>query len=102
MTRGRHDNTALVCTDLDAPEHGPAPPPPAPIAVLAHTLQRVTAERTAIEELRDRLAASESLAVLKPRLANLEGWIQHHAPPRPQPPKSSGWTPAVSTSPPCP
>ena len=81
MTRGRRSNTALVLVDGDVPDHGPAPPPPAPIDLLANALQRVTAERTAIEELRDRLGASESLAVLKPRLANLERWVHQHAPP---------------------
>jgi hypothetical protein len=81
MTRGRTSNTALVCTDVDAPDHGPAPPPPEPIQVLAAALARTTAERAAIDELRDRLGASESLATLKPRLANLDSWIAHHAPP---------------------
>ncbi|MGQ0617084.1 MAG: MobF family relaxase [Acidimicrobiia bacterium] len=81
MSRGRATNTALVCADIDAPDHGPAPLPPEPLDVLAAALQRTTAERTAIEELRDRLAASESLATLKPRLANLDAWITHHAPP---------------------
>jgi conjugative relaxase-like TrwC/TraI family protein len=81
MTRGRATNTALACVDVDAPHHGPVPPPPEPVDVLAAVLERTTAERTAIEELRDRLAASESLATLKPRLANLDAWITQHAPP---------------------
>jgi hypothetical protein len=80
MTRGRTSNTALVCTDLEAPAHGPAPPKPEPIQVLAAALRRTAAERAAIEELRDRLDAAESLATLKPRLANLDAWIDHHVP----------------------
>jgi conjugative relaxase-like TrwC/TraI family protein len=81
MTRGRHTNTALVATDGDTPEHGPAPPPPTAGDVLGAALRRVSAERTAIEELRERLAASESLATLKPRLTSIDAWIHHHAPP---------------------
>jgi conjugative relaxase-like TrwC/TraI family protein len=81
MTRGRNSNTALVVTDGDAPDHGQDPTPPAPAQVLARALHRVTADRAALDKLRERFIASESLATLKPRLANLDRWIDHHAPP---------------------
>lgn len=81
MSRGRHTNTALVRTDGDAPAHGPAPASPAALDVLGAVLRRVAAERTSIEELRDRLRDSESLATLKPRLVSVDAWIDQHAPP---------------------
>ncbi len=79
MTRGRHSNTALVVTDGLDLEH--APEPATPREVLVGALQRVSAEQSATETLRQVLAASESLAVLKPRLANLDAQILRECPP---------------------
>ena len=73
MTRGRHHNTALViCDDLDPEHHDPAPTAG---YILTAALGRVSAEQAALDVLRRTLAASESLAVLAPRLANLNAWI---------------------------
>jgi conjugative relaxase-like TrwC/TraI family protein len=81
MTRGRHHNTVLVvCDNLD-PEH--RDPALTGAEVLAAALGRVSAERAALDVLRQTLAASESLAVLAPRLANLDAWIRREAPPDP-------------------
>jgi len=79
MTRGRHSNTALVVTDSLDLEH--TPEPATPREVLVGALQRVSAEQSATEALRRVLAASESLAVLKPRLANLDAQIARECPP---------------------
>ena len=79
MTRGRHDNTALVvCDDLDPEHHDP--PRPA-LDILTSALGRVAADEAAIDVLRRTLDASESLAVLAPRLANLNSWLHREAPP---------------------
>jgi len=81
MTRGRHSNVALpVCEDLDA-EHRPAGDPPTPTQVVAAAMSRTAAERAALDVLRDTRAASESLATLAPRLANLDAWIRRETPP---------------------
>lgn len=79
MTRGRSSNTALVVTDGLDLEH--SPDPAAPREVLAAALQRVSAEVSATEALSQMLASSESLAVLKPRLANLDAQIAREMPP---------------------
>ncbi|MFP5256089.1 MAG: MobF family relaxase [Acidimicrobiia bacterium] len=79
MTRGRHSNTALVVTDSLDLEH--RSDPTTPRDVLAGALQRVSAEQSATEALRQVLKASESLAVLKPRLANLDAQILRECPP---------------------
>ena len=79
MTRGRHSNTALVVTDSLDLEH--LPEPTTPQELLVGALQRVSAEQSATEALRQVLAASESLAVLKPRLANLDAQITRECPP---------------------
>ncbi|MEO7428955.1 MAG: AAA family ATPase, partial [Acidimicrobiales bacterium] len=79
MTRGRHSNAALVVTDDLDLEH--APEPLTPREVLVGALQRVSAEQSATEALRQVLAASESLAVVKPRLANLDAQILRECPP---------------------
>lgn len=80
MTRGRHDNTALVVTDtVDFNDHRP-PEPVDPVRLLATALQRPAGERAAIDEIRLALARSESLAVLKPRLANLDTWLKANTP----------------------
>jgi conjugative relaxase-like TrwC/TraI family protein len=78
MTRGRHDNTALVVCDQLDDEHRSTPPTAA--EVLTATLGRVSAEQAALDALRETLAASESLAVLAPRLANLDTWIARETP----------------------
>jgi hypothetical protein len=81
MTRGRHHNTTLVvCDDLDPDHHDPAP---TAAEVLTAALGRVSAEQAALDVLRETLAASESLAVLAPRLANLNTWIRRETPPDP-------------------
>ena len=81
MTRGRHDNTALVVCDQLDDEHRDTPPTAAD--VLTAALGRVSAEQAALDALRATLAASESLAVLAPRLANLDAWIARETPPDP-------------------
>jgi AAA domain len=78
MTRGRHDNTALVVCDQLDDEHRDTPPMAAD--VLIATFGRVSAEQAALDALRATLAASESLAVLAPRLANLDAWIVRETP----------------------
>jgi len=80
MTRGRASNTALAVThDLgdDHPDHGHVEP----IDVLLTALGREAAEHAAIAVLRRSLADSESLAMLKPRLANLDAEIARRCPP---------------------
>ena len=79
MTRGRRSNTALVVTDHLDLEHRSEPATAQ--EVLVGALQRVSAEESATEALRHVLAASESLAVLKPRLANLDAQIARECPP---------------------
>jgi AAA domain/UvrD-like helicase C-terminal domain len=81
MTRGRHDNTALVVCDQLDDEHRETPP--TAVDVLTAALGRVSAEQAALDALRTTLAASESLAVLAPRLANLDTWIARERPPDP-------------------
>jgi hypothetical protein len=81
MTRGRHDNTALVVCDQLDDEHRSTPP--TAVDVLTAALGRVSAEQAALDALRATLAASESLAVLAPRLANLDAWIARERPPDP-------------------
>ena len=81
MTRGRHDNTALVVCDQLDDEHRDTRPTAAD--VLTAALGRVSAEQAALDALRATLAASESLAVLAPRLANLDAWIARERPPDP-------------------
>lgn len=81
MTRGRHDNVALaVCDRLDDERQSE---PVAAVDVLAAALGRVSAEQAALDVLRQELAASESLAVVAPRLANLDAWIARECPPDP-------------------
>jgi conjugative relaxase-like TrwC/TraI family protein len=81
VTRGRHHNTALVvCDNLDPDHHDPAP---TATEVLTAALHRVSAEQAALDVLRQTLAASESLAVLAPRLGSLNAWIHRQTPPDP-------------------
>lgn len=83
MTRGRGDNTALVCCDsLDLERHEL---PAAPIEVAVAALGRASAEESATAVLRVVLDASESLAVLAPRLANVTAQIQRETPDNPEP-----------------
>jgi conjugative relaxase-like TrwC/TraI family protein len=79
MTRGRRANTALVVTDSLDLEH--TPDPATPRDGLTGALARVSADVSATETLRQMLIASESLAVLKPRLANLDAQIRRDTPP---------------------
>ena len=81
MTRGRHDNTVLVvCDDLDE-EHRAEPR--TALEVLTGALGHVSAEQAALGVLRAELEASESLAVLVPRLANLDFELRRGTPPDP-------------------
>ena len=83
MTRGRYDNTALVSADnLDEDRHEA---PTSTHEVLAAALVRTTAEQTAIEALRETFDRSASLAVLAPRLANLDAQLQRDTPEDPEP-----------------
>ena len=78
LTRGRHDNVALVvCDRLDDEHRGEQA---AALDVLTAALGRVSAEQAALDVLRQELAASESLAVAAPRLANLDAWIARETP----------------------
>ena len=80
MTRGRHHNVALaVCEEADV-EHGWAGPTPNETEVVLAALGRSSAEVAALEALRDTLARSESLATLRPRLANLDAWLAQQTP----------------------
>jgi conjugative relaxase-like TrwC/TraI family protein len=81
MTRGRHHNAALVVCDRLDDEHRTTRPEA--LEVLAGALGRVSAEQAALDVLRAELAASESLATLAPRLANLDAWITRETPPDP-------------------
>ncbi|MGH3369655.1 MAG: hypothetical protein ACRDPR_06615 [Nocardioidaceae bacterium] len=81
MTRGRHHNRALVVRDRLDDEH--PTPPDAALEVLAGALRRVSAEEAALDVMRSELAASESLATVAPRLANLDAWIARETPPDP-------------------
>jgi hypothetical protein len=80
MTRGRHSNTALVVTDPDDLDH-PATEERTAHEVLTGALRRVSGERSATEELRHAMVASESLAVLNPRLASIDAHIARECPP---------------------
>jgi hypothetical protein len=51
--------------------------------VLRGALGRVSAEQAALDAWGQELAASESLAVLAPRLADLDAWIARETPPNP-------------------
>jgi hypothetical protein len=83
MTRGRHGNTALVNVyALDADHHeGPA----SALEILGAALARTAAEQSAIDALRETLNRSESLAVLAPRLANLDAQLHRETPDDPEP-----------------
>lgn len=73
MTRGRHDNTALVCCDaLDLERREP---PATATDLLTAALARQAGEEAAIATLRRTLDASESLATLAPRLASVDAQI---------------------------
>lgn len=68
MTRGRHQNQALVICDQPTDDHLPAAPTPAPSArdALAGILARDYGHLSATETLRRNLHAQDSLAVLIP------------------------------------
>jgi conjugative relaxase-like TrwC/TraI family protein len=80
MTRGRHTNTALVITDDLHPDGNDPERPGSAADVLAGVLARPTAERAALDHLREAFDRSDSLATLAPRLANLDAWIHSNAP----------------------
>ncbi|MDP8969540.1 MAG: AAA family ATPase, partial [Actinomycetota bacterium] len=83
MTRGRCSNVALAVTDDLELDH------PAPVVgsgrsasdVIASAMSRTASEQAALQVLREALAASESLATLAPRLANVNAWIRREMPP---------------------
>lgn len=78
---GRHDNTTLVVTDqLRADGHDRDEPATAR-QVLDAVLARPTAERAALDHLRQTFEHAESLAVLAPRLATVDAWIAGQEPP---------------------
>lgn len=82
MTRGRHDNTALVCCDtLDQRRDQPA----TAIDVLAAAIGRQAGEEAAITALRRSVDASESLATLAARLASIDAQIRRDTPDDPEP-----------------
>jgi hypothetical protein len=81
MTRGRAHNVVLAVCDEPDTEHAPARPTRRPREVLVAALGRSAAEMAALEALREALARSESLAILAPRLANLDAWIVKETPP---------------------
>ena len=83
LTRGRHDNTAIVCADTLDEERHDAPAPTHELLTAA--LARTTAEQAALNALRDTLARSESLAVIAPRLANLQAQLDRETPDDPEP-----------------
>jgi len=82
MTRGRSSNVALAVTDNDDPDRHHRPPEPrTALDVLTAAMARTGTELSATETLRRELARSESLAVLAPRLANLQMQIRRDCPP---------------------
>ncbi|HEV2070644.1 MAG TPA: AAA family ATPase, partial [Acidimicrobiales bacterium] len=82
MTRGRRSNVALAVTDDLELDH------PAPVVgssrsaseVVAGAMSRTASEEAALQVLREALSASESLAALAPRLANVNAWIRREIP----------------------
>lgn len=83
MTRGRDDNTALVCCDaLDLERRDP---PATATDVLTAAVFRQAGEEAAITTLRRSLDASESLATLAPRLASVNAQIRRDTPDNPEP-----------------
>ncbi len=80
ITRGQQSNLALATRDQSDDLIQPSPPPSA-ADVLKGAMARRTAERSALEVLTSAFAASESLATLGPRLANVETWITQESPP---------------------
>jgi hypothetical protein len=80
MTRGRRGNVALAVREEADGEHGPSGPSPSEAEVVLGAMARSTAEVAALETLRETLIRSESLATLRPRLANLDAWIAKETP----------------------
>lgn len=86
MTRGHHNNTALVVVDtLDPDLEQRRGAPTNARDLLVSAMGRVASEEAAITALRSTLAASESLAVLAPRLANVQAEIARETPDNPEP-----------------
>jgi conjugative relaxase-like TrwC/TraI family protein len=74
MTRGRNSNVALAVTDtFDADHHHRPPEVRDAVDVVKAAAARHAAEISATETLRRELERSESLAVLMPRLAHVNG-----------------------------
>jgi conjugative relaxase-like TrwC/TraI family protein len=83
MTRGRHRNIALAVTDsYDFDAHHRRPDVGDAAGVLKAALARPSAELSATETLRHQLARSESLAMLAPRLAHVDGILAERPPDR--------------------
>jgi UvrD-like helicase C-terminal domain len=78
MTRGRHTNHAMVVRQAAA-EHDRANP--GPLEVLGAVIARSGLQISATQTLRDRLAASEDLALLWPMLIQARAHIDSHAGP---------------------
>ncbi len=81
MTRGRRSNVALAVTDDLDLDHPAAGSTGSAGEVVAAALRRTASEQAALEVLREALSASESLAALAPRLANVNAWIRQEMPP---------------------
>jgi conjugative relaxase-like TrwC/TraI family protein len=64
MSRGRHDNRVCVVTDATATGHGHQAPA-SPVEVLTAAMRRSSAERSAIETLRDELDRGEDRDTLR-------------------------------------
>ena len=79
MTRGRHHNLACVITERPGDEHTPPRQPPTPDEVLAATLRRTSAEKSATETLRDELDQVPPRPADDAREAMIEGLRQARA-----------------------
>jgi len=76
-------SSALVCADnLDEERHDR---PATTHDLLAAAFARNTAEHSALDALRETLERSESLAVIAPRLANLQAQLDRNTPEDPEP-----------------
>ncbi|HEV2071909.1 MAG TPA: MobF family relaxase [Acidimicrobiales bacterium] len=81
MTRGRRSNVALAVTDELDLDHPPVGRTCSASEVVAGAMSRTASEQAALQVLREALSASESLATLAPRLANVNAWIRQEMPP---------------------
>lgn len=76
MSRGRHHNLACVITEPTGDEHTPRRESPTATEVLARSLHRVAAEKSATETLRDELDQMKPAACREAREAIAEGLRQ--------------------------